>query len=111
MPGDNDLRLGAGDSPRSALSAAWLDKLYSREYDPRNIPARDKRSALVGMGMTEKQGGSDVRANTTRAVRSGDAWSLTGHKWFFSAPMCDAWLVLAQSARGLSCFFMPRYRP
>jgi putative acyl-CoA dehydrogenase len=94
-----------------ALAAAWLDKLYSREYDPRNIPARDKRSALVGMGMTEKQGGSDVRANTTRAVRSGDAWSLTGHKWFLSAPMCDAWLVLAQSARGLSCFFMPRYRP
>ena len=94
-----------------ALSAAWLDKLYSREYDPRNIPARDKRSALVGMGMTEKQGGSDVRANTTQAMRNGDAWSVTGHKWFFSAPMCDAWLVLAQTARGLSCFFMPRYRP
>jgi len=93
------------------LSAAWLDKLYSRDYDPRNIPARDKRSVLVGMGMTEKQGGSDVRANTSRAVRAGDAWSITGHKWFLSAPMCDAWLVLAQAERGLSCFFMPRYRP
>ncbi|HTL26232.1 MAG TPA: isovaleryl-CoA dehydrogenase [Burkholderiales bacterium] len=93
------------------LSAAWLDKLYSRDYDPRNIPARDKRSVLVGMGMTEKQGGSDVRANTSRAVRAGDAWSITGHKWFLSAPMCDAWLVLAQTERGLSCFFMPRYRP
>ena len=93
------------------LSAAWLDKLYSRDYDPRNIPARHKRSVLVGMGMTEKQGGSDVRANTSRAVRAGDAWSITGHKWFLSAPMCDAWLVLAQAERGLSCFFMPRYRP
>jgi len=94
-----------------ALSAAWLDKLYSREYDPRSIPVREKRSALVGMGMTEKQGGSDVRANTTRAARSGDAWSITGHKWFLSAPMSDAWLVLAQTTRGLSCFFLPRYRP
>ena len=95
----------------AALAGAWLEKLYSRDYDPRNIPARDKRSALVGMGMTEKQGGSDVRANTTQAKREGDAWSITGHKWFLSAPMCDAWLVLAQSPRGLSCFFLPRYRP
>ena len=93
------------------LSAAWLDKLYSREYDSRSVPARDKRSVLVGMGMTEKQGGSDVRANTTQAVRSGEAWRITGHKWFLSAPVCDAWLVLAQTARGLSCFFMPRYLP
>jgi putative acyl-CoA dehydrogenase len=95
----------------AALAAEWLPKLYSREYDPRNMPARDKRSALVGMGMTEKQGGSDVRANTTQAARRGDAWSITGHKWFLSAPMSDAWLVLAQSPRGLSCFFLPRYRP
>ena len=94
-----------------ALVAAWLDKLYSREYDARSIPARNKRSVLVGMGMTEKQGGSDVRANTTQAVRSGEAWSVTGHKWFLSAPMCDAWLVLARTAQGLSCFFMPRFRP
>lgn len=94
-----------------ALAAEWLPKLYSRDYDPRNIPAREKRSVLVGMGMTEKQGGSDVRANTTQAVRDGEAWSITGHKWFLSAPMSDAWLVLAQSPGGLSCFFLPRYRP
>lgn len=94
------------------LAATWLAKLYSREYDLRNIPARDKRSALVGMGMTEKQGGSDVRTNTTRAAKAGDEeWRITGHKWFLSAPMCDAWLVLAQSPGGLSCFFMPRFTP
>ncbi len=96
----------------TALAADWLPKLYSREYDSRNVPVRDKRSALVGMGMTEKQGGSDVRANTTQAVRAGaNEWRLTGHKWFLSAPMCDAWLVLAQSPGGLSCFFMPRFTP
>jgi putative acyl-CoA dehydrogenase len=95
-----------------ALARQWLPRLYSRDYDPRNVPARDKRSALVGMGMTEKQGGSDVRANTTRAARAGAAeWRITGHKWFLSAPMCDAWLVLAQSPGGLSCFFMPRFAP
>ncbi len=95
-----------------ALAAEWLPKLYSRDYDPRFAPARDKRAVLVGMGMTEKQGGSDVRANTTRAELSGDgAWRITGHKWFFSAPMCDAFLVLAQSPGGLSCFFMPRFLP
>ena len=94
------------------LAASWLAKLYSREYDPRSIPASDKRSALVGMGMTEKQGGSDVRANTTRAAKAGgEEWRITGHKWFLSAPMCDAWLVLAQSPGGLSCLFMPRFRP
>jgi len=94
------------------LAASWLAKLYAREYDPRSIPAREKRSALVGMGMTEKQGGSDVRANTTRAAKAGgEMWRITGHKWFLSAPMCDAWLVLAQSPGGLSCFFMPRFRP
>ncbi|HEX5093554.1 MAG TPA: acyl-CoA dehydrogenase family protein, partial [Burkholderiales bacterium] len=82
-----------------ALAAKWLPRLYSRAPD----------AALVGMGMTEKQGGSDVRANTTRAVPlGGDAYAITGHKWFFSAPMCDAWLVLAQAPGGLSCFFMPR---
>jgi len=96
----------------AALAADWLPKVYSRDYDPRNIPARDKRSVLIGMGMTEKQGGSDVRANTTQAVRAGaNEWRITGHKWFLSAPMCDAWLVLAQSPGGLSCFFMPRFRP
>jgi len=70
----------------------------------------------MGMGMTEKQGGSDVRANTTQALPDGhDAWGqrfrITGHKWFFSAPMCDAFLVLAQSPAGLSCFFLPRVLP
>jgi len=96
----------------AALARDWLPKLYSREYDPRNVPAREKRAALVGMGMTEKQGGSDVRANTTRAQGSGAGeWRITGHKWFLSAPMCDAWLVLAQSPGGLSCFFMPRFTP
>jgi putative acyl-CoA dehydrogenase len=94
------------------LAAEWLGKLYARDYDPRSIPVREKRSALVGMGMTEKQGGSDVRANTSAAVRAGAReWRITGHKWFLSAPMCDAWLVLAQSPGGLSCFFMPRFLP
>ncbi|HMC35227.1 MAG TPA: acyl-CoA dehydrogenase family protein, partial [Myxococcales bacterium] len=72
----------------------------------------EKSSALIGMGMTEKQGGSDVRANTTRAEPLGSgAYALTGHKWFCSAPMSDAFLVLAQAPRGLSCFFLPRWTP
>jgi putative acyl-CoA dehydrogenase len=82
-----------------ALAAQWLPRLYARTPD----------AALIGMGLTEKQGGSDVRTNTTRAMPlGGDAYAITGHKWFFSAPMCDAWLVLAQAPGGLSCFFMPR---
>jgi putative acyl-CoA dehydrogenase len=94
----------------------WLPLLLSREYDPRFIPSRLKRGALMGMGMTEKQGGSDVRSNTTRAEPAGTRgpgreYRLTGHKWFFSAPMCDAFLVLAQASGGLSCFFVPRYLP
>lgn len=94
----------------------WLPLLLSRDYDSRSIRAKLKRGALVGMGMTEKQGGSDVRSNTTRAEpRSargpGREYRLTGHKWFFSAPMCDAFLVLAQATGGLSCFFMPRFLP
>ncbi len=81
------------------IAAQWLPRIYSRNKD----------AALIGMGMTEKQGGSDVRANTTKAVPLGKGeYSITGHKWFFSAPMCDAWLVLAQASGGLSCFFMPR---
>ena len=96
--------------------ADWLPKLLSREYDTRLIPIQQKRGALMGMGMTEKQGGSDVRTNTTRAVAAGPAgpgqeYRLTGHKWFFSAPMCDAFLVLAQLPKGLSCFFVPRILP
>jgi len=86
-------------------------KLFSRTYDPRDIPLQQKDSILVGMGMTEKQGGSDLRTNTTRAEAVAGGYELTGHKWFFSAPMCDAHLVLARTEGGLSCFFVPRYRP
>jgi putative acyl-CoA dehydrogenase len=94
----------------------WLPLLLSREYDSRFTPAADKKGALMGMGMTEKQGGSDVRSNTTRAEPvtargPGLEYRLTGHKWFFSAPMCDAFLVLAQAPGGLSCFFVPRFLP
>jgi putative acyl-CoA dehydrogenase len=94
------------------LEREWVPRLLTREYDPRDIPIDIKRGGLIGMGMTEKQGGSDVRANTSRAVRSADgSYRITGHKWFFSAPQCDAHLVLAQTDRGLSCFFMPRRLP
>ncbi|MCC2955480.1 isovaleryl-CoA dehydrogenase [Massilia sp. IC2-477] len=101
-----------------ALAEQWLPKILSNEYDPRSLPVSHKRGALVGMGMTEKQGGSDVRANTTRAepILGGDgAWRIVGHKWFFSVPQADAHLILAQTdaggSAGLSCFFVPRYLP
>ncbi|HEV7912949.1 MAG TPA: isovaleryl-CoA dehydrogenase [Albitalea sp.] len=99
-----------------AIAAEWGPRLASRSYDPRFVPAAQKAGVTMGMGMTEKQGGSDVRANTTQAQHEGsDAWGeryrLVGHKWFFSAPMCDAFLVLAQAPAGLSCFFLPRWRP
>ena len=108
------------------LAREWIPRIVSREYDPRDIPIAGKRGALIGMGMTEKQGGSDVRANTTRAERitgeSADAhadagYRLTGHKWFYSAPQCDAHLVLAYASdqvgrdEGLTCFFVPRFEP
>ncbi len=97
------------------LAAEWLPRIYSREYDPAFGPATGKRGVLIGMGMTEKQGGSDVRANTTVATPAGDgSWRLHGHKWFTSAPMCDAFFVTARTAgddRGISCFFMPRFLP
>ena len=94
----------------------WAPGLTSRSYDPRLVPFGEKAGVTMGMGMTEKQGGSDVRANTTRAEPDGrDDWGgryrVTGHKWFFSAPMCDAFLVLAQTASGLSCLFLPRVLP
>ncbi|MDB5875142.1 MAG: acyl-CoA dehydrogenase domain protein [Ramlibacter sp.] len=100
----------------AAVYADWGPKLASREYDPALKSWHDKAGLTMGMGMTEKQGGSDVRANTTQAVADGsDNWGrryrLTGHKWFFSAPMCDAFLVLAQAPAGLSCFFLPRILP
>src|SRR5580704_1475732 len=94
------------------LDRDWVPRLLTRDYDPRDIPIEHKHGGLIGMGMTEKQGGSDVRANTTRALRSADgSYRITGHKWFFSAPQCDAHLVLAQTERGLCCFFMPRRLP
>ena len=97
------------------LAREWVPRIRSREYDAADAPASDKRGLLIGMGMTEKQGGSDVRANTTRAVGTADGYRLTGHKWFFSAPQCDAHLVLAYASaadgadEGLSCFFVPRF--
>ncbi|HXC20204.1 MAG TPA: isovaleryl-CoA dehydrogenase [Steroidobacteraceae bacterium] len=94
------------------LAREWVPRLLSREYDPRDIAFQHKRGGMIGMGMTEKQGGSDVRANSTRALRSDDGtYRVTGHKWFFSAPQCDAHLVLAQTSAGLSCLFMPRRLP
>jgi putative acyl-CoA dehydrogenase len=98
------------------LAAEWEPRLTSTAYDPRMRPAAEKVGALCGMAMTEKQGGSDVRANTTRAEALGAGgpgreYAVTGHKWFCSAPMCDVFLVLAHTARGLSCFAMPRWQP
>jgi len=100
----------------SALFAQLAPKLFSTTYDARDLPIAQKDSILVGMGMTEKQGGSDVRSNTTVATPlgapgRGQAYSLVGHKWFFSAPMCDAHLVLARTEAGLSCFYVPRFGP
>jgi putative acyl-CoA dehydrogenase len=98
------------------VAAEWEPRLVSTTYDPGLRPAGEKAGVLVGMAMTEKQGGSDVRANTTRAVPAdgggpGAVYRLTGHKWFCSAPMCDAFLVLAQAPGGLSCFLLPRVLP
>jgi putative acyl-CoA dehydrogenase len=98
------------------LAEEWEPRWMSNRYDPRNVPAPEKPGALAGMGMTEKQGGSDVRANTTvaRPLNGGGPgaeYELTGHKWFMSAPMCDAFLVLAQTDGGVSCFLFPRWTP
>jgi putative acyl-CoA dehydrogenase len=98
------------DAP--ALAGAWLPKILSTTYDPRPMPAGDKAGVLVGMAMTEKQGGSDLRANTTEARPLGNGtYELVGHKWFCSAPHSDAFLTLAQAPAGLSCFLVPRWRP
>jgi putative acyl-CoA dehydrogenase len=98
------------------LAAEWEPRFLSSTYDPSNEPAPQKAGALAGMGMTEKQGGTDVRANTTvaRPVNGGGPgaeYELTGHKWFMSAPQCDAFLVLAQADGGISCFLFPRWTP
>ena len=95
-----------------ALAEVWLPRVGAFSYDPRSVPAAGKTGCTIGMGMTEKQGGSDVRANTTEALRQPDgSYELVGHKWFFSAPMSDAWLVLAQAEGGITCFLLPRFRP
>jgi putative acyl-CoA dehydrogenase len=100
----------------AAAAREWLPRVFGTEYDPRFVPAAQKTTNLIGMAMTENQGGSDLRTNVTRAeALSSDgerrAFRLSGHKWFMSAPMCDAFLVLAQAERGLSCFLMPRFKP
>jgi putative acyl-CoA dehydrogenase len=91
----------------------WAGKTAAFHYDARDVPITSKRGVTIGMGMTEKQGGSDVRANTTTATALAEAgeYTLVGHKWFFSAPMSDAFLVLAQASDGLTCFLLPRHRP
>ena len=99
-----------------AIAALWEPRITARIYDPRNVPDTEKQGVTIGMGMTEKQGGSDVRSNSTRAHPlsargTGEAYELVGHKFFLSAPMCDAFLVLAQTEAGPSCFLVPRWRP
>jgi putative acyl-CoA dehydrogenase len=93
------------------LEGRWRPGLLSTTYDGRSIPAEQKSGRTIGMAMTEKQGGSDLRANTTRATPDGDGYRLAGHKWFCSAPMCDGFLTLAQLPEGLSCFLVPRWTP
>jgi len=95
------------------LLREWMPAVLSSNYDPGFRPITEKSGGLLGMGMTEKQGGSDVRANTTCAEPAGapGEFLITGHKWFCSAPMCDAFLILAQAPKGLTCFLLPRWQP
>lgn len=95
----------------AGVAAEWRPQLMSRVYDDRSLPVQAKAGATLGMAMTEKQGGSDVRANATRAEETADGWRLTGHKWFCSAPMSDGFLTLAQAPGGLTCFLVPRWTP
>jgi len=99
-----------------ALARDWLPRIFATKYDPRFVPAGHKSANLIGMAMTENQGGSDLRTNVTRAVAASGgggrrAFRVSGHKWFMSAPMCDAFLILAQTERGPSCFLLPRFTP
>jgi putative acyl-CoA dehydrogenase len=94
-----------------ALIEKFMPKIGTRTYDAQFRPWWEKTGVTLGMGMTERQGGTDVRANTTRAEPADGAYAITGQKWFMSAPMCDAFLVLAQAPHGLTCFLMPRFRP
>jgi putative acyl-CoA dehydrogenase len=98
-------------APDPALLKRVAAKVVTTSYDPAFRPWWEKPGMTLGMGMTEKQGGTDVRANITTATPSGDFYTIDGHKWFLSAPMCDAFLVLAQAVSGLTCFFVPRFRP
>ncbi|MFA6220498.1 MAG: acyl-CoA dehydrogenase family protein [Erythrobacter sp.] len=93
------------------VGGEWIAKIKASQYDPSYRPAAEKAGVTIGMAMTEKQGGSDVRSNTTRAERGDGAYRLTGHKWFCSAPMCDAFLTLAYTEAGLTCFLVPRWMP
>jgi len=94
------------------LASSWLPRIIAPQYDGSHRPAWQKAGNTIGMGMTEKQGGSDVRSNQTRATPVGEGlYELVGHKWFFSAPMCDGFLVLAQTDAGLGCFLLPRFAP
>ena len=95
-----------------SIAKEWMPKILSTKYDLRDIPVNEKNGAMIGMFMTEKQGGSDVRANSTSARPFGDGYLLTGHKYFCSAPMCDGFLVLANTENmGISCFLVPRWHP
>ena len=99
-----------------ALARDWLPRIFATQHDPRFVPAGQKSANLIGMAMTENQGGSDLRTNVTRAVAASGgggrrAFRVSGHKWFMSAPMCDAFLILAQTERGPSCFLLPRFTP
>ena len=112
LPDHHDPRRGRVMVVEPTLVAELAPNILSRTYDPRFLPASRQAGVTLGMGMTEKQGGSDVRANTTRAEPpAGRAYRIVGHKWFFSAPMCDAFLILAQAPNGLSCFLLPRFTP
>lgn len=93
------------------IGGKWISKITAAHYDPAFRPASEKSGVTIGMAMTEKQGGSDVRANTTKAEPADGAYRLTGHKWFCSAPMCDAFLTLAYTGKGLTCFLVPRWMP
>ena len=102
--------LGALASEPDVLGE-WKSKILSRSYDPSQKPWSEKLGVTIGMGMTERQGGTDVRANISSATLKGDHVEISGHKWFMSAPMCDAFLVLAQGDEGLTCYLMPRFQP
>ena len=94
---------------KDQIAPLWAEKINGSRYDPSSRPATEKSGVTIGMAMTEKQGDSDVRANTTRAVRNDGTYSLEGHKWFYSAPMSDAFFTLAYTDAGLSCFLAPRW--